>query len=69
MLDCSFPPREHPPKGHNDLKLALAIHHDLQPYQTLLTHLSDDMDNWLMDNPDSLPPEVKVARDGMSLNL
>ncbi len=69
VLDCSHPPRDNPPRNHNDLNLALGIHNTLQPYQTVLTHISDEMDTWAMDNPDALPPEVKLARDGMAISV
>ncbi|PSL16232.1 5-phospho-alpha-D-ribosyl 1,2-cyclic phosphate phosphodiesterase [Marinobacterium halophilum] len=63
VIDCSQPPQTQPPRNHNDLNLVLAIHQRLQPKQTWLTHLSHDMDAWLMTH--KLPTGVRVARDGL----
>ncbi|MDZ4152663.1 phosphonate metabolism protein PhnP [Methylicorpusculum sp.] len=63
VLDCSFPPLDSPPKNHNDLNLALAIHAYLNPRQTLLTHIGHDLDIWLNAYVASLPADVAVARD------
>ncbi|MEW5972485.1 MAG: phosphonate metabolism protein PhnP [Pseudomonadota bacterium] len=64
VLDCSHPPRDAPPRNHNDIRLALGIHQSIQPGETWLTHIGHDLDNWLMQNPDALPAHIKMARDG-----
>lgn len=63
VLDCSFPPMEQSPKNHNDLNLALAIHADIMPKQTILTHIGHDLDVWLNEHGSSLPADVTIARD------
>lgn len=67
VLDCSHPPGETPPRNHNDITQALAIHHALQPQHTWLTHISHGLDNWLQEN--RLPESVSPAWDGMTLSL
>jgi phosphoribosyl 1,2-cyclic phosphate phosphodiesterase len=67
VLDCSHPPDDTPPRNHNDINQALAIHHVLQPQHTWLTHISHTLDNWLQEN--RLPESVSPARDGITLAL
>lgn len=66
VLDCSFPPRAEP-SNHNDLSRALEIVEALKPGQTLLTHIGHELDAWLMDNPDVLRTDVRLAFDGCTL--
>ena len=66
VIDCSQPPRPMPPRNHNDLNLVLAIHQRLQPTRTWLTHISHEMDTWLIDN--ELPHNLVAARDGQEAN-
>ncbi|QKJ87663.1 phosphoribosyl 1,2-cyclic phosphate phosphodiesterase [Paramixta manurensis] len=67
VLDCSHAPREKPPRNHNDVTMALALHHDLAPRQSWLTHLSHEVDNWLAEN--RLPVAVAAAYDGLTLTF
>lgn len=64
VLDCSHPPRDTPPHNHNDIHLALQLHQAIKPFETWLTHIGHDLDAWLIDHPDSLPPRMRAARDG-----
>lgn len=64
VLDCSLPPQEHEPRNHNDLTRALDVVVDLQPRQTVLTHIGHAFDSWLQANSQVLPDGVRVARDG-----
>jgi phosphoribosyl 1,2-cyclic phosphate phosphodiesterase len=67
ILDCSFSPRLDVPKGHNDVTRALESIALAKPRQAWLTHIGHELDAWLNQNPDALPPNVSVARDGMVL--
>lgn len=67
VLDCSYAPTDSPPRNHNDISLALALHQQLAPAQTWLTHIGHEMDNWLAAN--SLPPGVAAAYDGLTLEM
>ncbi|MBV4398060.1 phosphonate metabolism protein PhnP [Advenella alkanexedens] len=69
IVDCSHPPRDTPPRNHNDLNTALKMCEGLAIGVLLLTHIGHEMDNWLINNPDSLPANVKVARDGQVLTV
>lgn len=64
ILDCSYPPCD-APQNHNDLQLALKLHHQLKPRQSWLTHLSHQVDSWLQHHP--LPAGVAAAYDGLVL--
>lgn len=68
-LDCSYPPRELPARGHNDLPLALATIASLRPRRAWLTHIGHELDAWLMNAAEGLPANVRVARDGESCVL
>ncbi len=67
VLDCSQPPRDTPPRNHNDLTRALQSIDDLRPEQAVLTHIGHELDAWFMQAPRKLPGNVCLARDGMTL--
>ncbi len=67
VLDCSTPPRDAPPRNHNDLTRALQSIDDLRPEQAVLTHIGHELDAWFMQAPRKLPGNVCLARDGMTL--
>lgn len=66
-IDCSHPPQQEQPRNHNDLNLIYAINEQLKPEHIWLTHISHEMDRWLMDN--ELPEGIYAARDGLVLQL
>lgn len=68
-IDCSYPPKGVPPKGHNDLITALEVIDTLAPKHAYLTHISHDLDSWFMDNPNCLPANVSLARDNQIIEL
>lgn len=61
VMDTSYPPGVEG-AGHNNLDETLAIHSQLRPARTLLTHISHDFDVWLTRH--SLPASVMAAADG-----
>lgn len=67
ILDCTHAPQNTTPRNHNDWTIAQNIIKQLQPDKTLLTHISHEMDNWLLNN--ALPDSVDVARDGMRIDI
>ncbi|RFA30373.1 phosphonate metabolism protein PhnP [Alkalilimnicola ehrlichii] len=69
VIDASEPPRQTPPRNHNDLDLALAIHTLIRPHQTLLTHIGHELDNYLQEHPHALPADVRPAYDGLTIEL
>jgi phosphoribosyl 1,2-cyclic phosphate phosphodiesterase len=62
-LDCTHPPENDPPHNHNDLTIALEIAETLTPAKVWLTHIGHEMDAWLMNKIDALPPRLAVAVD------
>jgi phosphoribosyl 1,2-cyclic phosphate phosphodiesterase len=58
-------PRPHP--THLSFAQALAVIADLQPRRAFLTHLSHDMKH--ADIEATLPPHVRVAYDGMKIDV
>ncbi len=62
-IDCTHPPLGDPPRNHNDLTLALAISETLAPAEVWLTHITHELDAWLLKNIGDLPPRVAVAHD------
>ncbi|WP_332822440.1 phosphonate metabolism protein PhnP [Stutzerimonas kunmingensis] len=67
VLDCSTPPRDTPPRNHNDLTRALQSIEELQPAQAVLTHIGHELDTWFMQASRQLPDNVCLAYDGMTL--
>jgi phosphoribosyl 1,2-cyclic phosphate phosphodiesterase len=64
VLDCNHPPRDAPPRNHNDLNLAMALSDSVGSRRTFLTHLSHELDAWLMAHGERLTEGIAVARDG-----
>lgn len=67
VLDCSTAPQPIAPRNHNDLTRALEVLEQLQPRETVLTHIGHSFDAWLLNNPNALPPDVSLAFDGQVL--
>lgn len=67
VIDCSFPPENPRNTNHNTIEDALAIHAQIRPDRTLLTHIGHELDCWLMDNAALLPAQVQVACDDMTV--
>ncbi|CAM3286849.1 phosphonate metabolism protein PhnP [Yersinia entomophaga] len=67
VMDCSHPPQTNAPRNHNDVSMALEIHRQLRPVNTLLTHVSHQLDCWLMNN--LLPAGVAAAYDNQVIIL
>ena len=63
-VDCAHPPLVDPPRNHNDLTRSLAIAGTLVPAKVWLTHISHELDTWLLESGRDLPPGVAAARDG-----
>lgn len=66
-VDCTHPPQGDPPRNHNDLTLALAIAEMLAPAKVLLTHVSHELDAWLLKNSVDLPSHITIAHDSTIL--
>jgi len=64
VIDCTYAPQPEAPRNHNDLTRALETIGQLPVEKAVLTHISHDLDAWLMANPDALPANVSVAKDG-----
>lgn len=69
VIDCSYPPRPEGPRNHNTLDDALAIHHSIRPKRTILSHIGHQLDDWLLAHPNTLPSDVQLAYDGMTLAI
>jgi phosphoribosyl 1,2-cyclic phosphate phosphodiesterase len=69
VLDCTYPPQGEPPRNHNDLNLALALSAAVGAPRTYLTHVSHDLDAWLMAHGESLPGDIAIARDGKAVDI
>lgn len=67
VLDCSTAPQPIAPRNHNDLTRALEVALQLQPSETVLTHIGHSFDAWLLEHPDALPAGVSLAFDGRVL--
>ena len=64
VLDCSFAPQAHAPRGHNDLTRALEIIDGLAVGKAVLTHIGHEFDAWLTANQRALPAGVLAGADG-----
>jgi len=64
-LDCTFPPRATPHASHNDLNSAVALHREIGPQATILTHIGHECDGWLAAPDNPLPQGVHASFDGL----
>ncbi|BCE00309.1 MBL fold metallo-hydrolase [Marinicellulosiphila megalodicopiae] len=66
IIDCTYPPNF---KGynHNDLNEAIEITKQLNCLNIYLTHISHELDCYLMDNP--LPRGVNLAMDLLEFSI
>jgi len=62
VIDTSFSPLQES-SGHNNVNDTLAIHSQLQPERTILTHISHEFDIWLNKNENFLPESVIATYD------
>lgn len=69
IVDCSFPPLEQPHPNHNDINAAMALHIEIQPARTYLTHIDHELDQWLKLHAESLPEEIRISRDNLTIAI
>jgi phosphoribosyl 1,2-cyclic phosphate phosphodiesterase len=62
-LDCTYPPGTVEPRNHFDLLDALVLAQNHRDSEVSLMHVGHRLDEWLMQNPGSLPEQVTLARD------
>ena len=72
IVDCTHAPQESnnpikKPLNHNDWHMVEQIIAQINPRHTWLTHISHEMDEWLLNN--ELPFGVSVASDNRVLDL
>jgi phosphoribosyl 1,2-cyclic phosphate phosphodiesterase len=63
-IDCSYPPQDAQPPGHNDWPMALAAITSVRPRKAWLTHIGHALDAWILQAAPQLPERVSVACDG-----
>lgn len=68
-IDCSYPPRDEAPRGHNDWPSALAAIASVRPRRAWLTHIGHALDAWMLQTASTLPEGVEVASDGEEVVL
>jgi len=69
VLDCTHPPQYPAPRNHNDLNLALVLANDVGASRTCFTHISHDLDAWLMVHGADLPAGIAIAQDGEEVDI
>ncbi len=67
VIDCSYEPRAQAPRNHSDLNTVRALNQVLGCPRVILTHISHQFDQWMMDNP--LPKGFEAGYDGMEIVL
>jgi phosphoribosyl 1,2-cyclic phosphate phosphodiesterase len=66
IIDCSYPPKPNP-KNHNSLNEALEIIERIEPKTAYLTHISHELDSFLLGENYQLPANVFVAKDNQKI--
>ncbi|MBS8270321.1 phosphonate metabolism protein PhnP [Halomonas litopenaei] len=67
VLDACHPASQLETRNHNSITQALEIITRLDPPRAYLTHISHELDAERLDQPTPLPPKVRIARDGETL--
>lgn len=68
-IDCSYPPQDAPPRGHNDWPMALAAIASVRPRKAWLTHIGHVLDDWILRTKPTLAEHISVAQDGEQVDL
>lgn len=68
-LDCSYPPQDAPPRGHNDWPMALAAITNVSPRRAWLTHIGHALDAWILQTAPTLAANLSIAQDGEQVEL
>ncbi len=64
VLDACTPPSvEH--ANHNSIDEAIALVEKISPRKAFLTHISHDLDRWLLEKKPALPQNALIAEDDM----
>jgi phosphoribosyl 1,2-cyclic phosphate phosphodiesterase len=70
IIDTRNPPSGPTTGHHNDLDDTLALHRQIAPGQTWITHLGHEMDGWLLaGGANNLPTGLGVARDNQIIGV
>ena len=69
VIDCTHSPDIRSPRNHNNLDMVLEIHDDIQPKTTVLTHISHELDCWLMDHETHLPEGIIAGLDAQQFTV
>ncbi|QLY71385.1 phosphonate metabolism protein PhnP [Citrobacter freundii] len=67
IIDCSHAPRTQPPRNHCDVNTVIALNDVIRCPRVILTHISHQFDEWMMNNP--LPTGIEAGYDGMEIML
>ena len=67
VIDCAFPPGLAGPLNHNDIDMAILLHQAIKPKKSVLSHISHELDCWLLDNEEYLPSGIVIGHDGQVL--
>lgn len=65
VIDCAYPPQEPTPRNHNDFNVVKYLATVLHCKEIVLTHISHQMDEWVINLSEPLPPPFVLAHDGM----
>lgn len=68
VLDCCHPPLGRKPRNHNDVHTALESADAIGAKRVILTHVSHELDLWLMDHGGTLPSQISVGWDGIVID-
>lgn len=67
VLDCCYPPKERSPRNHNDVKSALECADAIGARKVVFTHLSHELDLWLMGHNETLPRHIFIGYDELAI--
>lgn len=69
FLDTSHAPSDKPPRNHHDVMQAKQLFEQLKPNKMGLIHVTHDVLNWQLANPDFFNQQFFIAMDGDTLTL
>lgn len=69
VLDCNDGPLKQGDRSHNNIAEALAIRAQIRPHSTFLTHIGLSAETWFDANPEALPSDTLIARDGLEMDF
>ena len=67
VVNCVYPPQKDGMRSIDDINAAMALHQRVRPTKSILTGIGHQLDLWAIDNEETLPTNMMLAADRLTL--